>query len=33
MYEENDLEMWGMAYMCGKCITYLANGLDMWETA
>ena len=27
----NDLDLWEMAKIYGKCLKYLTNGLNMWE--
>ena len=27
----NDVDLWEIAKICGKCFKYLINGLNMWE--
>ena len=30
---ENDLKIWEMAKIFGKCLRYMGHGLSIWETA
>ena len=30
-YVGNDVDLWEITKICGKCFKYLINGLNMWE--